>query len=220
MEMTANQNGRNKPLQKRADKLGPKVVEALKRRHFDAYYCPASEQAAQTVLSLIPDGDTVAWGGSETLAQLGILTEVKKTHPVIDRDSASTPDERVQLMRKALLCDTFLMSSNAISEDGQLFNIDGNGNRVAALVYGPKSVIVVAGINKVAQTPQEAMERARHFAAPANAQRFDPQTPCAVTGSCADCISASSICASVLWTRISRPAGKIKVVLVGEELGF
>ena len=211
---------RTTPREKCYDKLGPRVVENLKRRHFDAHYCQTAGEAAELVLSLIPDGDVVAWGGSETIGQLNILGTIKDTHPVIDRDSASTPQERVELMRKALLCDTFLMSSNAISEDGQLFNIDGNGNRVAALVYGPKSVIVVAGMNKVVPTFEDAVTRARSIAAPFNAQRFPLDTPCSKTGSCADCLSKNSICVSFVRTRICRPEGKIKVVLVGEEMGF
>lgn len=213
-------NERTTPMERFFDKQGAKVVENLKRRHFDAYYCPTAEEAKKLVLSLIPEGDVVSWGGSETAAQLGLLDAVKATHPVIDRDAAASPEERMELMRKALLCDTFLMSSNAISEDGQLFNIDGNGNRVAALVFGPKSVIVVAGMNKVVKTIDDARSRARNIAAPINAQRFDLDTPCSFTGSCADCLSTGSICASLLRTRISRPAGRIKVVLVGEVLGF
>lgn len=211
---------RTTPMEKHFDKRGPRVVEALKRRHFDAYYCPTGQEALEKVLSLIPAGDVVAWGGSATLSQLGIIEEVKKTNPVIDRATASTPEEGRELMRKALLCDTYLMSSNAISEDGQLYNIDGNGNRVAALIFGPKSVIVVAGMNKVTKTIQDAEARARYIAAPVNAQRFQNETPCNVTGTCADCLSKSSICASMVRTRMCRPAGKIKVVLVGEELGF
>lgn len=213
-------NERTSPLEKRFDKLGPRVVAALQRRHFDAFYCPTGKEAAEKVLSLIPAGDTVAWGGSATLAQLGIIEKVKQTNPVIDRADAATPEEGQELMRKALLCDTYLMSSNAISEDGQLYNIDGNGNRVAALIYGPKSVIVVAGMNKVTKTIEDAEVRARSIAAPINAQRFQHQNPCLATGTCADCLSQTSICASMVRTRICRPAGKIKVILVGEELGF
>lgn len=211
---------RTTPMEKRYDKLGPRVAEALKRRHFEAFYCPTGTEAAQKVLSLIPADDVVAWGGSLTLAQLGIIEKVKETNPVIDRAAAATPEEGRELMRKALLCDTYLMSSNAISEDGQLYNIDGNGNRVAALVFGPKSVIVVAGMNKITKTIADAETRCRTLAAPANAQRFSPNTPCNITGTCADCLSESSICASMVRTRICRPAGKIKVVLVGESLGF
>lgn len=211
---------RTTPLEKRFDKLGPRVAEALKRRHFEAYYCPTRGEAAKQALELIPEGSVVAWGGSETVAQLGILDVVKKTNPVIDRDTAATPEERIDLMRKSLLSDVYLMSSNAISEDGQLFNIDGNGNRVAALVFGPKHVIIVAGMNKVTSSIDTAIGRARYIAAPTNAQRFSVQTPCNTTGTCADCLSPSSVCASMLRTRICRPAGRIKVILVGEELGF
>ena len=210
---------RTKPLEKRFDKLGPRVAEALKRRHFEAYYCPTRQEAAKQALELIPEGSVVAWGGSETVAQLGILDTVRKTNPVIDRDTASTQEEKIELMRKSLLCDVYLMSSNAISEDGQLFNIDGNGNRVAALVFGPKNVIIVAGMNKVTSNIDTAIERARYIAAPTNAQRFSVQTACMSTGTCGDCLSPSSVCASMLRTRICRPAGRIKVILVGEELG-
>lgn len=213
-------NVRKSPKEACYDKSGPRVVENLKKRHFDAYYCQTGEEAKKLVLSLIPENDVVAWGGSETIGQLGILPEIKASHPVIDRADASTPEERVELMRKALLSDTFLMSSNAISADGQLYNIDGNGNRVAALIYGPKRVIVVAGMNKVVPTIEDAEVRARSIAAPINAQRFQLDTPCNKTGSCSDCLSAGSICASMVRTRISKPAGKIKVVLVGEDLGF
>lgn len=213
-------NQRTSPIEKCYDKLGPRVAAALNRRHFDACYCPTGEEAVQKVLSLIPATDTVAWGGSATLARLGIIEKVKNSHSVIDRATASTPEEGQELMRKALLCDTYLMSSNAVSQDGQLYNIDGNGNRVAALIYGPKQVIVVAGMNKVTRTIEDAEIRARSIAAPVNAQRFQNENPCTVTGTCADCLSKTSICASMVRTRICRPAGRIKVVLVGEELGF
>ena len=125
------------------------------------------------------------------------------------------------MLKKALTCGTFLMSSNAISADGQLVNIDGTGNRVAALCFGPEQVIVGAGMNKVAGDLEGAMRRAREVAAPVNAQRFAGlKTPCSVTGLCADCTGPDSICCQIVTTRICRPAGRIKVVLVGEELGF
>ncbi|HDF3883292.1 TPA: lactate utilization protein, partial [Clostridioides difficile] len=132
-----------------------------------------------------------------------------------------TPEERTEIMRQALLCDTFLMSSNAISEDGQLFNIDGNGNRVAAMIFGPKNVIVVAGMNKIVKNIDDAIQRTRTIASPAVVQRFqDVNTPCYINGSCIDCTSPESICAYMVTTRISRPAKKIKVILVGENLGL
>ena len=118
------------------------------------------------------------------------------------------------------MCDTYLTGANAISEDGEIVNVDGNGNRVAAMTFGPKSVIVACGMNKVVKTAEDATSRARNTAAPVNAQRFDIRTPCKTTGSCADCKSTDSICSYIVRTRLCKPAGRIKVVLVGEALGF
>ena len=139
----------------------------------------------------------------------------------IDREKATTPEERNQLMRQCLLSDVFITGANAISLDGQMVNIDGNGNRVAAIVYGPKSVVVVAGMNKVMDTLESAVTRARTIAAPMNKQRFPAPTPCMVTGTCADCKAEGCICNQILITRRNSGApGRIKFILVGEELGF
>ena len=200
---------------------GATVVKNLQRRGFDAYYCADKEAALAKALELISETDVVAWGGSVTLAEVGLLDAVKKRNPVIDRDTAKNAEEKTELMRKALLCDTFIMSSNAITSDGQLVNIDGNGNRVAALIFGPKQVVVIAGVNKIAGSFEAAMDRARNIAAPINAQRFaGVATPCAKTGLCADCQSPDSICAQFVVTRRCRTKGRIKVILVGESLGF
>lgn len=211
-----------KPRKMQYDKAGPKVAEALNKRYFEAYYCPDRDTAVQKVLELISADDTVSWGGTLTVDELGIKDLLRaRGQRLIDRDSAQSNEERVELMRQGLLADTFLTSSNAVTADGQLFNIDGNGNRVAAFCYGPKQVIVVAGMNKVAGDLEGAMRRAREVAAPVNAQRFAGlKTPCSVTGLCADCTGPDSICCQIVTTRICRPAGRIKVVLVGDELGF
>lgn len=209
------------PVELRNDLLGKKVVKSLEKRHFEAYYCENKEEALKKVIELIPKEDVVSWGGSLTLSEIGVLDYIKNNdYKVIDRDKATSQEERLDLMRKSLTCDTFLMSSNAISEDGQLVNIDGNGNRVAALCFGPKSVIVLAGINKVTKTLEDAYSRARNIAAPINALKFDINTGCQTTGSCMNCISADSICASFVTTRISKPAKKIKVVIVGGDFGL
>lgn len=209
------------PLKKLFDIKGPKVAEALKKRHFEAYYVSNKEDAVTKILELIPKTHSVAWGGTMTMEQLGLKDKfIAAGNTLIDRDKAATPDEREEIMHKALCCDSFIMSSNAITEDGQLFNIDGKGNRLAALIYGPKNVIVIAGMNKVVQNMDAAYSRVRGYAAPANAQRFDIDTPCKKIGQCADCLSGSSICAQFVQTRICNPAGRIKVVLVGEELGI
>ncbi|MDO4921297.1 MAG: lactate utilization protein [Phascolarctobacterium sp.] len=201
--------------------LGETLVKKLSQRGFGAYYCADKNAALAKALELIPAEDVVSWGGSVTIKEIGLLDAVKRRNPVIDRDTAANAEEKTELMRRALLCDTYLMSANAISKDGQLVNIDGNGNRVAALIYGPKQVLVIAGMNKVAGTLEGALDRARNVAAPINAARFAGlPTPCAKTGACAECASAQSICSQVVITRTCRVPQRIKVILVGESLGF
>jgi hypothetical protein len=207
----------------RYDKLGPRVVRALQKRFFDAWYFSEPEAAVEWVFSLIPKTDVVSWGGSLTAAGLGLtMAASERGYQVIDRDSAADPQERNELMRKALLCDTFLTGTNALSEDGQLVNIDGGGNRTAAMIYGPRQVIVAAGMNKVVKTLQDAYNRARTVAAPNNMQRVGPgrKTPCGELGTCGDCVSVDSICTYIVTTRLCKPAGRIKVVLIGKDLGL
>lgn len=202
------------------DKKGPQVAENFNKRGFEAYYCPTAEEALKKAVSLIPKDDVVSWGGSVSINEIGLRPYVQKHYAVIDRDTAQTPAERGHLMRQALTCDTFIMGTNAAVENGQLYNIDGNGNRVAALIFGPRQVLVIIGMNKVEPTLETAIARARTVAAPINTQRFSVKTPCCVNGICADCNSPQSICNQMVHTRRCSPAGRIKVILVGENLGF
>ena len=211
----------NEATRKYYEKRGALLVKNLKSRHFDAYYCPNRAEALAKALELIPEGVSVGWGGAQSAEDIGLLEAVRKgPYRAIDRDTAKDPAERVKLMKQALLADVFICGANALSLDGQMVNIDGNGNRVAAIVYGPDSVIVIAGMNKVVATLEDAVRRARTVAAPMNKQRFALDTPCEVTGACADCRSESCICNQMLITRNCKPTGRIKVILVGEELGF
>ncbi|GMO12053.1 MAG: lactate utilization protein [Treponemataceae bacterium] len=201
--------------------IAEKTIAALRLRFFDAYHVDSGERALEKALSLIPQDHTVSWGGSVTLDKLNIYELLDKHgYKTINRDSARTPEERVQLQRNALLCDTFLCGTNAISQDGCLVNIDGNGNRVGALVYGPRQVIILASTKKIAPNVEAAIFRARNTAAPLNAQRLNMNTPCAANGECANCKGASSICAQVLVTRLCKPAGRIKIILIDEDLGM
>lgn len=202
------------------DKKGPKVAENFNKRGFEAYYCPTKEDALAKAISLIPEDHVVSWGGSVSINDIGLRPYVLEHRQVIDRDTAKTPEERKELLRKALLCDTFIMGTNAATEDGQLYNIDGTGNRVAALIFGPKQVVMIVGMNKVEPTLDAAITRARSVASPMNMQRFSKKTPCAITGMCADCLSPDSICNQMVRTRRCAPAGRIKVILVGENVGF
>lgn len=203
------------------EKRGAQLVKNLRKRHFEAHYCANAQEALEKALSLIPEGERVGWGGATSAEQIGLLQALRTgAYQAIDRDTAKNPEERTEMMRACLLADTFITGTNAISLEGELVNIDGMGNRVAAIVYGPKKIIVIAGMNKVADTLEDAMTRARTVAAPINKQRFGNDTPCTVSGSCADCLSDGCICNQILVTRNCRPAGRIKVILVGEELGF
>lgn len=203
------------------DKRAQVLIKKLQSRHFEAYYCETKEEALNKALSLIPAGSSVGWGGALSAQQIGLLDAVNAGNFVaLDRDKAANPQEREEIMRKCLLAETFITGANAISLDGQMVNIDGNGNRVAAIIYGPKQVLVIAGMNKVEDSLEAAINRARTVAAPMNKQRFPLQTPCEVTGTCADCKSDGCICNQILVTRNCKPAGRIKFILVCEELGF
>ena len=181
----------------------------------------AAEEAKAAALALIGQEQTVGWGGSVTLDALGIKDVLRQRgQTVFDRDTAATQEEVEAAMKRSLTANVFLMSSNAITEDGELFNLDGGGNRVASLIFGPKNVLIVAGVNKIVSNADDAIERVRKTAAPKNAQRFDIQTPCKKTGSCADCLSPDTICCSLVRTRFCRPANRVHVILVNEELGY
>ena len=155
------------------EKRGAVAVRNLQAHRFGASYCADRAQALEKALELIPEGASVAWGGAMSAQQIGLIQAVQQgNYRVFDRDSCTTAPEREQLMRRSLLADVFLSGSNAVSITGELVNIDGNGNRVAALVYGPEKVIVIAGMNKVVDTVEDAVTRARTQAAPMNKQRF------------------------------------------------
>lgn len=209
------------PKEQYYEKRGKQLVKNLKSRHFDAYYCANSSEALQKALELIPEESSVGWGGTVSAEQIGLLDAVRNgNYRVIDRDSCKTPQEKEQAARDAMFADVFLVGANAMSMDGQMVSIDGTGNRVAAIVYGPKTVLAIVGMNKVCDSLEEAVVRARTVASPMNMQRFLKSTPCAVTGCCADCKSEDCICNQILITRHCRPAGRICFLVVGEELGF
>ena len=210
-----------KPTELRNERLAERMIKNLKRRNIEAYYCPTAVEAVKKVSELIADGSSVTWGGSMSIRDIGIPQALKerKTLEVLDRDEVTDREEVVKIYERAFTADVYLSSANAISEDGVIVNIDGNGNRVAAITWGPKKVIFVIGLNKVAQTVEAALARARSTASPINAARFDINTPCQVDGVCNNCNSPESICNYVHFLRNS-PKGRHTVVLVGESLGY
>ena len=209
------------PTEQRNERLGLHLVRSLARRNMEAVYCPTAKEAVQRVMEMIPDGSSVSWGGSVTLRSIGLTDALhaRGTLKVLDRDRATTTEEKIATYHKALWADYYLSSANALSEDGVIVNIDGNGNRVAAITYGPEHVIFVIGLNKVAQNVEAAIARARSTASPVNAARFNIKTPCQTDGTCHNCNSADCICNYIHLLRNS-PRKRHIVVLVGETLGY
>ena len=201
--------------------IAKKLIPMLEKRNFDVYYCEHGGEAADKAMSLIDKNDSVSWGGSYTVSQIGLIEKLRTSgYNLIDREKGGSAEERAEIMRQGLLADTFLMSSNAVTEDGILVNIDGNGNRVAAMCFGPKSVIMIIGMNKVCPTLEEAEDRAHNIAAVKNAERFGlTKTGCA-HGKCVNCLSDECMCSYIVKTRRSKEKGRIKIILVGESLGF
>ena len=210
------------PLETRNQLLAERLIKNLKRRNIEAHYCPTTQQTVAKVMELIADGSSVTWGGSMTVRDMGIPQALKDrgTLEVLDRDTVENPEEKHQMYLRAFSADVFLSSANAISEDGVIVNVDGNGNRIAAISWGPKRVIFVIGLNKVCQNVETAIARARSTASPINAQRFDIDTPCKIDGTCHNCTSPDSICSYIHLLRNSRNIGRHVVVLVGEDYGY
>ncbi len=211
------------PKEQRNILLASHLVKQLKQRHYEALYCPTAAEAVKTIVGMIPDGSSVTWGGSMTIRDMGLTKALheKNTLDIWDRDLAPDRAAAQEIYHRAFSADYYLSSVNAISEDGLIVNIDGNGNRVAAITFGPKNVIFVVGINKVVQTLDAAISRARSIAAPINAQRFaNLDTPCKHDGVCHNCKSKDCLCNYFHIMRNSHPAGRHTVILVGEDLGY
>ena len=204
------------------EQISRHVVEALKKNGFNAYFVKSGKEAVNKVLELIPVNAKVGIGGSATIRELkipDILAE--KGYEVIRHDVPGlSPEEQFQIRRKELLADVFLASANAITLDGKIVSMDGTGNRVAAMAFGPKMVILVAGVNKVVKDLEDAIWRIKNVAAPMNAKRLKRDVPCVEDGLCKDCNTPDRIC-NILLVLEKRPSlTEYHVILVGEELGF
>lgn len=207
----------------RNELYGEYVVKGLKKRNFDAYYVETKEEALEKAMELIPKNHVVGWGGSYTIQEIGLIDRLYKDgYKVLDRDKAGdTFEARNDMMKRILVeANTFITSANAVTEAGELLNVDGTGNRVAAYSFGPESVVVIVGMNKVVRDLKDAVYRIQTVAAPINARRFDINTSCKHTGRCAECTADDCMCCQWLTTRMCAPKGRIKVILVGEKLGF
>jgi L-lactate utilization protein LutB len=198
-----------------------RTLRALENNGFTVKYVANIAQATEAILHMIPTNALVGVGGSITVRELGLVAALQtRGTPVAQHWGDYSSDERMKIRRQQLTADVFLTSSNAITENGQLVNVDGAGQRVAAMIFGPKQVIVVAGVNKIVMDLNAAIDRINNIAAPINAKRLNRKTPCATTGVCSDCESSERIC-NITTIIEKRPAlTNFTVVLVGEELGY
>lgn len=207
--------------EKNYENLAATVIKNMEKRQMKGYYAKDKQEALSILLSLIPKGSSIGYGGSVTLSEIGAFDALRTPdYRLINRDAAKTAKETESIFRDILFSDIFLMSSNAITIDGELVNVDGRGNRVAFLIYGPKSVILICGINKIVPDVDAGIKRVKTLAAPMNSVRLERTNPCTFTGICGDCQSPGCVCANTVITRRSHTKDRIKVILVGEELGF
>lgn len=199
-----------------------KTAGALVKNNMTAYIADTKEEAVKLLSELIPKGASVGVGGSATLNELSVIELLRRgEYDFLDRyDSSLSREQAMGVMKKSLCADVFITSTNAVTENGELYNVDGNGNRVAAMIFGPDSVIVVAGYNKIVADLADAERRVKSIAAPANCVRLGIDNPCTKNGSCMSCRTDGRICADTVIMGMQRAKGRVKVILVGEELGY
>ncbi len=202
------------------ENLAATMIRNLEKRNMEGYFVRTKEEAVSLIMErFLTGGKTVSFGGSVTLTESGLMDAIQKGDCVLyDRKTAKTPEETREMKAKMINSDYFLMSTNAITIDGELINIDGFGNRVSYLCFGPENVIILAGMNKVVSSVEDGVRRVRDIASPPNTVRLNKNTPCAKTGRCGDCYSDDCICSQIVITRRSGVKNRIKVVLVAEDL--
>ncbi len=198
------------------------IIKNLEKRNMEGYFADTKEEAVKLIMEkFLTKGKRVSFGGSMSLKESGLMDALQESGCVVyDRAAAKTPEEMRQMKANMINSDYFLMSTNAITLDGELVNIDGYANRVSFLCYGPESVIILAGMNKVVSSVEDGVRRVRDIASPPNTVRLGKNTPCAKTGRCGDCFGDDCICSQFVITRRSGVKNRIKVVLVAEELGY
>ena len=197
------------------------IIKKISLRNMEGYFFEDCDSCVKAIIQMMENGSVVSWGGSESIKECGLMDAVKSGgFTLIDRMSAKSPEEDRSLYAKAVLSDYYLMSTNAITLDGELINIDGNGNRVACLIHGPKYVIMVVGMNKLVSDIESGYARVCNIAAPANAKRLKKHTPCFDTGRCSSCLSDDCMCNHTVITRKSGIPGRIKIFFVAQELGY
>lgn len=198
-----------------------RIIKKLAIRNMTGHYRNTAAEAVELARDLVEPGQSVTWGGSVSFSESGIKAALEADgHRMIDRSQAATPEEQDAMWREQVGADWFFMGTNAITLDGELVNIDGNANRLALLLHGPKHVCIIAGMNKVVADVESGLKRIRTVTCPLNAARLHTGTPCELAGVCSNCHAEKCMCCQEVITRHSRHDGRIHVILVGEDLGF
>lgn len=199
-----------------------RVINALDKNNMNGYFVKNREELIEKIKELTGEGETVTCGGSMTLFETGVIDHLRcGRYSFLDRYADGlTPDQVTEIYKKAFFADSYFVSTNALTEDGELYNVDGNGNRVAAMLYGPDKVIVICGANKIVKNVEEAIERNKRVSAPANAVRLNRKTPCAKVGYCMNCNSPERICNEYVLIRKQKSKGRMHVIILNEELGY
>lgn len=198
------------------------VIKNLEKRNIAGYYAENKEEALKLAMDMIPDGATVGKGGSETLAQLGIIPVLQEgNYTYLDPFADSDPETAKAVKRAVFSADVMLTSANAVTLDGEIVNIDGTGNRMAAVIWGPDKVIFIVGTNKLVANVHDAVDRIKCDACPPNCVRLGKNTPCAATGKCGECLSlGNTVCCHTVTTRFSSIPDRMHMIIVNETLGF
>ena len=203
-------------------KTAASIIKKLEQHGMEGHFCASRGEAVELVLSWMKAGDSVTWGGSETFKESGMKAALDNAgcYRMVDRTTASTPEEQREMWRDRTSADWFFMSANALTVNGELVNIDGNSDRLSLLLHGPAHVVALVGMNKVVADVDAGFKRIRTVACPLNAARLHTSTPCELTGTCAECHAAGCMCCNMVVTRHARGAGRVRVVIIGEELGY
>lgn len=212
----------DKNLQFVIEKRVNRTIEALEKNNISGYFVSGEAEIFPIIEGILKNGDTVAVGGSMTLEETGVLDFLRTSqYKFLDRYEKGITQEELRLIYiKSFMADGYFTSTNAITEDGELYNVDGNGNRVAAMLYGPEKVIIICGVNKLVKNLDEAIIRNKEVSAPANAKRLNRNTPCAKVGYCMDCSSEDRICNEYTIIKRQKSKGRITVIFVNKELGY
>ena len=199
-----------------------RTIEALKKNNMNGYLVNTNEELIEKIKELVNEGSTVSCGGSMSLFETGVIEHLRsKRYKFLDRYKEGLRKEEIDnIFKESFFADAYFSSTNAITEGGELYNVDGNGNRVAALLFGPKKVIIVAGVNKIVKNLDEAIKRNREISAPANAKRLNKSTPCTKVGYCMDCKSAEKICREYTLIKSQKDKNRIHVIFLNDSIGY